>query len=133
MGLVLDLDQHRSKHDAVFGSQLSRPNVGAGPTDRLADIGVKSAPVLATHGEPHDKRLPFNLPPVDFDASVLFTRERKQVGAVAAVDGDAPPLSHVTHHGIAWNGLAALCVPHHQPFDAVNLDATPEPEPLDHS
>ena len=49
--------------------------------------------------------------------------EREQVGAIGAMDRDAPALRHVADHRVAGHRLAALRVPDHEPVDALNLDA----------
>src|SRR6266478_5237092 len=106
VGVVLDLHQHRSEDDAVLRRELGTADVGSGAADRLADIGVEAAPVLAA-------------------------RERQQVGTVVAVDRDATALGDVADDGVAGDRLAALGVTDHQALDAVNLDAAAEAETFD--
>ena len=60
-----------------------------------------------------------------------FGGERQQVRTVGAVDRDAPALRHVADHRIARHRLAALGVAHHQPVDALDLDAPAQPDPVD--
>src|SRR2546427_5726790 len=65
VALVLDLDEDAAEHCAVPGRKLGAADVGPRLADGLADVGVQPAPVLPTHGEPHDERLPLGLLPID--------------------------------------------------------------------
>src|SRR5438552_3302124 len=131
MRVVLDLDQHRAEYDAVLGRELRAADVRAGAAARLAAIGIQATAVLAADGQAHDEGLSFDLAPVDLHAAVLVSGEGQEIGAVVAVDRDAATLGDVADDGIAGHGLAALGITYHQPFDAVNLDAATQAQPLD--
>src|SRR6266550_2026437 len=131
MRVILHLDEDRPEDDAVLGRELGAADVGAGPADRLADVRIEAAAVLAAHREPDLERLPLHFVPIDLHPPFRLCREREEVRAVGAVDGDASPLGDVADDGISGHRLAALRIPDHESLDAMNLDATAQPQPLD--
>ena len=46
------------------------------------------------------------------------------------MDGNAPPFSDVSHHGVTRHRLAALGVADHEAVDAVNFDSASKADPV---
>src|SRR5690349_5682551 len=127
---VIDFHKDGAEYRAIFGMQVRPPNVSTGLADCLHDVSIETTTIFAGDGQAHRERFARGFLPVDVD-STLVGSQREQVGTIGAVNGDAPSLGDVPHHGISRNRLAALRIPDHQTVDALNLDPPAQPNPVD--